>query len=49
MTAGRVLSLRELDRPFFCATVEAMKKLREEFPGFDLGPGVRRGRTLFSP
>jgi SAM-dependent methyltransferase len=38
MTANRVLNLRELDQPFFRETVESMKKLMKEFPGFYLHP-----------
>ena len=38
MTSNRVFSLSELDRPFFRETVDAMKKLMEEFPGFYLHP-----------
>jgi hypothetical protein len=34
MTTNHVLSLRELDRPFFRETIASMRKLVEEFPGF---------------
>jgi SAM-dependent methyltransferase len=38
MTSNRVLSLSELDRPFFRETVASMQRLIEEFPGFYLHP-----------
>jgi SAM-dependent methyltransferase len=38
MTSNRILNLSELDRPFFRETVNAMKELIAEFPGFYLHP-----------
>lgn len=38
MATNRVLNLDELSRPFFRETIDAMKRLIEEFPGFYLHP-----------
>jgi SAM-dependent methyltransferase len=38
MADNRILSLSELDQPFFRETVAAMKELIAEFPGFYLHP-----------